>query len=63
MVEEFLTEFAKGYCERASDQFWPPGGGSRHKRITDQSRGKTHQTNIKQTTLAMLISFRANSAA
>ena len=22
--EEFQNEFAQGYCERASDEFWPP---------------------------------------
>jgi hypothetical protein len=23
-VSEFGSEFAQGYCERASDEFWPP---------------------------------------
>jgi hypothetical protein len=23
--EEFHTKFAQGYCEPASDEFWPPG--------------------------------------
>jgi len=23
-VEEIRSKFARGYCERASDEFWPP---------------------------------------
>jgi len=61
-IEEFLTEFAQGYCERASDEFWPPAplivenlGWSRRTMRSNKQRFELFgdQINIKQTIVAL----------
>jgi hypothetical protein len=48
-VEDFLTEFAKGYCARASDEFWPyPGLSSQNKgRLRTLHTPRTNKQQIK----------------
>jgi len=46
-VEDFLTEFAQGYCERASDEFWPPAPDQIGK-CKDGRIVRCDQQNIKQ---------------
>jgi hypothetical protein len=55
--EDFHTQFAQGYSSERRDEFWPPGGGTRHRanRLCSRAQSAERAQECEQINMSYLL--------